>query len=201
MQLVRACRAPSEVSTPVATPRSTPRSTPRLCSRKISVERPPATPCRAGGRGTPLLAGSRTPQRAMLEWQEEDRAQQQELTETIEALYRHRKATLRFLRRCEDSKELLLLQKLLDPQPRRVRFPGPGPPSGSRPTSARASSVTCGGTRACRRSSAERASQWTTSAAVKAWTALPPSTEGGDGGAEGAAYMCADREPWMIIGG
>mmetsp|Transcript_108332 Transcript_108332/g.170860 ORF Transcript_108332/g.170860 Transcript_108332/m.170860 type:complete len:221 (-) Transcript_108332:194-856(-) len=46
--------------------------------------------------------------------------ERQEVAGCIEALFKHRKATLRFLRRCEQPEELLALQDALDPQPRRV---------------------------------------------------------------------------------
>ncbi|CAE7903656.1 unnamed protein product [Symbiodinium microadriaticum] len=47
------------------------------------------------------------------------RGQDSELSQCIDALYRHRKETLRFLRRCEDSRDLKLLRAALDPQPLR----------------------------------------------------------------------------------
>eukprot|EP00439_Symbiodinium_sp_Y106_P030633 s6374_g3.t1 len=45
------------------------------------------------------------------------KGQDSELSQCIDALYRHRKETLRFLRRCEDSRDLKLLRAALDPQP------------------------------------------------------------------------------------
>eukprot|EP00927_Polykrikos_kofoidii_P022483 TRINITY_DN20963_c0_g1_i1.p1 TRINITY_DN20963_c0_g1~~TRINITY_DN20963_c0_g1_i1.p1 ORF type:complete len:352 (+),score=46.78 TRINITY_DN20963_c0_g1_i1:124-1179(+) len=49
-----------------------------------------------------------------------DEVDKQNLARCIEALYQHRKSTLRFLRRCEDSDDLCALQRALDPQPVRV---------------------------------------------------------------------------------
>mmetsp|Transcript_44913 Transcript_44913/g.84308 ORF Transcript_44913/g.84308 Transcript_44913/m.84308 type:complete len:249 (+) Transcript_44913:3-749(+) len=72
--------------------------------RSISLQRAPRSP--------------RTPQHAMMEWQVRKDVEQREIASCIDALYRQRKATLRFLRRCEDARELLALQDVLDPQPR-----------------------------------------------------------------------------------
>mmetsp|Transcript_85721 Transcript_85721/g.276653 ORF Transcript_85721/g.276653 Transcript_85721/m.276653 type:complete len:355 (+) Transcript_85721:61-1125(+) len=66
----------------------------------------------------------KTPQQAMLAWRVHDEAEKQQVADCIDALYRHRKATLRFLRRCEDTQDLLALQQVLDPQPRRSGVAG-----------------------------------------------------------------------------
>merc|ERR1740121_2140559 len=55
------------------------------------------------------------PREALL-WRQQD-AERQALAEGIEALFRQRKATLRYLRRCEDSSALLALQRALTPGP------------------------------------------------------------------------------------
>lgn len=102
------------------TPR-TPRSTGKApCWTPIWTPRPgsgSSTPCRS----------PRTPQQAILQWKAIDYAEKQEVSESLDALYRHRKATLRYLRRCEDAKELLSLQQALNPQPK--RFLGSSCPS------------------------------------------------------------------------
>mmetsp|Transcript_26409 Transcript_26409/g.46765 ORF Transcript_26409/g.46765 Transcript_26409/m.46765 type:complete len:297 (+) Transcript_26409:109-999(+) len=68
---------------------------------------------------TPRISTPRTPQQAMLQWRAEEFAEKQEVSECMDALFRHRKATLRFLRRCEDAKQFSALQTALCPMPRR----------------------------------------------------------------------------------
>jgi len=110
--------------------------TPRSCRPASSCGTPrasrrPAWSCRGG---TPRSSGvgstghgrascgwtPRTPTQALAAWQARDEAERQEVADGLEALYRHRKATLRYLRRCEDADDLDALQRLLDPQPHRI---------------------------------------------------------------------------------
>lgn len=70
----------------------------------------------------------RTAQQALLRWRAQEEEKRRDLAQSLDALYRHRKATLRFLRRCEAAKEIEVLQNALDPQPRRVvQAPSPSP--------------------------------------------------------------------------
>jgi len=62
-----------------------------------------------------------TPRQARLRLQARQEAERKEVADCIEALFKQRKATLRFLRRCEEPQELLALQGALDPQPRRTQ--------------------------------------------------------------------------------
>lgn len=89
-----------------------------------------ARSCGAAGCSTPGTAAARsaasvsswtprTPRQALVAWKAYAEAERQEVSEWIDALYKHRKQTLRFWRRCEDADDLCVLQQTLDPQPRR----------------------------------------------------------------------------------
>ncbi|CAK0899850.1 unnamed protein product, partial [Prorocentrum cordatum] len=74
--------------------------------------------------GASELRGARV-QRSCLEallWRQQD-AERQTLEEGIETLFRQRKATLRYLRRCEDAGALLALQCALTPRPQQLLPP------------------------------------------------------------------------------
>jgi len=111
--------------------------------------RTPRTPQTARTPGwspvwTPRSSGTpRTPQQALLQWKADDFAEKQELSECIDALYKQRKSTLRFLRRCENTQELKALQTALDPQPRRTILS-----SGTSPAQSPAASLARGPVRA-----------------------------------------------------
>lgn len=123
-------------STPTPrTPRcSTPRDRAPGCStpRSRCASTPRGGVGGGGALGTPRCALQMTPhgtlQQALAERHLHEEAERQEVTECMEALYKHRKETLRFLRRCEDTRELSALQAVLDPQPKRVDGSRPAPP-------------------------------------------------------------------------
>jgi len=106
---------------------------PREVARpQTSAPQTPRTPrTKTSGCASPVWTPrnhwtARTPQQQMLQWKAEEVAEKQELSECLDALYRHRKSTLRFLRRCEDEQDLNALQTALDPQPRRILPGGSG---------------------------------------------------------------------------
>lgn len=105
------------VSAPGYTPASRPQTPQPRTPRTPRTPRNPgwSPACSPRSSGTP-----RTVQQALLQWKADDFAEQQELSECIDALYKQRKSTLRFLRRCENAQELKTLQTTLDPQPHRI---------------------------------------------------------------------------------
>eukprot|EP00930_Biecheleria_cincta_P050849 TRINITY_DN36021_c0_g1_i1.p1 TRINITY_DN36021_c0_g1~~TRINITY_DN36021_c0_g1_i1.p1 ORF type:complete len:303 (-),score=19.82 TRINITY_DN36021_c0_g1_i1:155-1063(-) len=135
-------------SEPMGAPGSAPGCAP--ASRPQTPQpRTPRTPRTVRNPGwspvwTPRSSGTpRTPQQALLQWKADDFAEKQELSECMDALYKQRKSTLRFLRRCENTRELKALQTALDPQPRRTILS-----SGTSPAASPASSLARGPVRA-----------------------------------------------------